>query len=61
MSDYAALKIPELDFEAPYRRQSFGVTTVEGVITKVKEMIEKFMVYMAWESNVRFPLKSESD
>ncbi|GAU97610.1 hypothetical protein RvY_08879-2 [Ramazzottius varieornatus] len=43
MSDYAALKIPELDFEAPYRRQSFGVTTVEGVITKVKEMIEKFM------------------
>ena len=24
MSDYAALRIPELDFEAPYRRQSFG-------------------------------------
>ncbi|XP_055335552.1 zinc finger protein ZPR1-like [Paramacrobiotus metropolitanus] len=43
MSETASLKIPELDFEAPYRRQTFGITTIEGVIVKVKEMLQKYL------------------
>ncbi|OQV22478.1 Zinc finger protein ZPR1 [Hypsibius exemplaris] len=44
MSDVAAVRIPELEFEAPYGRQSFGITTVEGVITRAKDLLQKYVV-----------------